>query len=133
MDEHGEQVEVIRWAIRTRLGSGRVKDYLISIPNGGLRNMKVAMKLKAEGVTKGVSDLFLALPNGKYAGLWIEMKTMKGRASKEQLEWIERMKEVGYEAVVCKGHEEAIQVLEEYLGQRLSEPPVSGTSEGELG
>jgi len=42
-----------------------------AIPNGGLRNIKVAAKLKQEGVKAGVADLFVALSNGKYHGLFM--------------------------------------------------------------
>ncbi len=118
MSEHLEQVKVIQWTIRNRVNGERIKDYLFSIPNGGLRNMKVAMKLKAEGVTRGVSDLFLAYPNDGYHGLWIEMKVKGGKVSKEQAAWLERMEGVGYKAAVCYGHEEAIKELQAYLASQ---------------
>ena len=53
-----------------------------AIPNGGLRHIRVAARLKAEGVRKGSPDLFVMLPAGKVG--WIEMKTSKGRLSPDQ-------------------------------------------------
>ena len=58
MSEHQEQKALIQWA---RLNQQRFPelDLLFAIPNGGLRNIRVARKLKSEGVKPGVSDLFL--------------------------------------------------------------------------
>ena len=39
-----------------------IKIPYFAIANGGLRNIIVAKKLKAEGVKAGVADLFLMIP-----------------------------------------------------------------------
>ena len=41
---------------------------LFAIPNGGARHIGTAIKLKSEGVTAGVSDLFLMIPSGQKHG-----------------------------------------------------------------
>jgi hypothetical protein len=99
---------------------------LFAIPNGGQRHPAVGRKMKAEGVKRGVPDIFLPVPSwgrytneGKvdwYHGLFIEMKRRKrGSLSKYQKEWIEKLREQGYRVEVCKGWEEAIEVLKDYL------------------
>ena len=83
----------------------------MAIPNGGKRAISVAKKLKAEGVKRGVPDLFI--PELK---LWVEMKKVKGGStSKEQKEWILYLNDCGYKAVVCKGFQAAKQyILDNY-------------------
>ena len=72
--------------------------------------------MKEMGVKAGVSDVFLPVARGGCHGLWIEMKRLRsGRATKEQLEWIEEMIGQGYAATVCRGWEQAAQVITRYM------------------
>ena len=123
--EDAHQKRVIDWAKLKRVPpaenvekGAKVFDYLYAIPNGGKRNAREAGRLKAQGVKSGVSDLHLALHiNGK-AGLWLEMKQpdkKKAKPTASQLDWIERMKLAGYEALVCYGFAEAKEAIESYL------------------
>ena len=81
--EHEEQVEFIR--LVEFAFPPEVAALLFAIPNGGARHIKTARELKAEGVRKGVPDLFLAYPHNGYSGLFIEMKKRYGgRVSPEQ-------------------------------------------------
>ncbi len=113
--EHGEQKTLIRWA---DLNAGRypVLARLYAIPNGGHRVKAVAARMKAEGVRRGVPDLCLPYPSHGYSGLYIEMKTRKGRVSREQGEYLEFLRSAGYQAVVCRGWVEAAGVIVDYLG-----------------
>jgi len=115
--EHVEQVALIK---RARLNRGKWPQLkrLISIPNGARTSMSIAKKLKAEGMVKGVSDLFLACPDpkNKFNGLWIELKRLKGgRTSKEQKEWILDSRRYGYAAFVAEGTDKAFEIIEHYL------------------
>ena len=90
-----------------------------AVPNGGSRNPVEAKNLKAEGVSAGVPDVCIPVPNKKYHGLYIEMKRQKGgRVSEKQKEWIERLNQNGYLAVVCKGFNEAREVVEKYIKEK---------------
>jgi hypothetical protein len=89
---------------------------IFAIGNGGLRDMGTAIKMKAEGVKKGIPDLFLPLAKNGFNGLFIEMKIEGGRASKEQKEMIEKLNTNGYRAVVCVGYKSAIEELKNYAG-----------------
>lgn len=109
--EHLEQVSTIQWYDRT-YNDG----LLVAIPNGGKRHIKTALAMKNEGVSKGFPDLFLPVPTSQYHGLFIEMKRRKGgRVSPEQKQWLEYLQGAGYLAVVCKGFEEAKEVITDYL------------------
>jgi hypothetical protein len=119
--EHDEQVALFRWRDENL---GRFPDLVMmyAVPNGGHRHPAVAVKLKAEGVTPGVLDINLDEPRGEWHGLRIELKTLTGRPSKQQREWIARLTERGYCARVCKGAEQAKELLVWYLSLPKPEP-----------
>jgi len=93
--------------------------WMHAIPNGGLRNIREARRLKSQGVKDGVNDIFLPRPVDQYHGLVIEMKRQKrhGPASvtKKQLEYQRYMIEQGYQCVTCYGCTEAIAAIKNYL------------------
>ncbi len=90
-----------------------------AVPNGGSRNPIEARNMKAEGVSAGVPDICIPVPNKRYHGLYVEMKRQKGgRVSEKQKIWIERLNKLGYLAVVCKGAEEAKVVVEKYMKEK---------------
>jgi hypothetical protein len=72
--------------------------------------------LKRMGVTKGVSDLHLALPKDDYAGMWLELKADNGKPTKEQLEFIEHKNNRGYYATWVTGENNAKREILNYLG-----------------
>lgn len=88
-----------------------------AIPNGGGRSKREAGRLKAEGVTAGVSDIFCSVPRGDQHGLYIEMKSLIGYASREQREWIAGSISEGYAAATCRGADAAFRLWKEYVGQ----------------
>lgn len=68
---------------------------------------------KASGVVKGVPDYVIVLPG---AVLFIELKRVTGgRPSSEQKHWIKSLTEAGCPARVCRGSEEAIAFVKEFL------------------
>lgn len=92
--------------------------HLSASANGGLRNVVVAKGLKAQGVKKGVSDIFFAYPCKGYAGLWIELKrkdATPSHLSKEQKEWLRTMCNAGYMGKMARGADEAWQIINDYL------------------
>jgi hypothetical protein len=99
-----EQAEFIQW-MKRNLPAHRV----FAIPNGGLRAKSVATKLKATGVVSGVPDLFV--PSLR---TFIEMKRTKGsQVSEEQRDWMHYLQDVGYNAKVCYGKDEAVAFIKE--------------------
>jgi hypothetical protein len=88
---------------------------LFAIPNGGARHPAVAGKLKAEGVKAGVPDLLLPVARRRWNGLFIEMKSAKGRVSPAQKEWIDALDAQGYRCEVCYGAEAAFDAILGYL------------------
>lgn len=117
ISEANEQEAVMVWAAHS-LWKYPCLRWLFHIPNGGTRNVAEAVHLKKLGVKPGVPDLFLPYPAGTYHGLWIEMKSTKGRPSALQKEWVDWLNANGYMAVICHGAGEAINALEVYLNER---------------
>lgn len=68
--------------------------------------MREAAIMKGEGVTAGVADLLLLVPNGEYHGLAIEMKTDVGRQNDNQKKWQKKVESQGYKYIVCRSFDD---------------------------
>ena len=88
---------------------------LFAIPNGGYRKIKTGIQLKRTGLKPGVPDIFLPVGRGVYHGLFIEMKSEKGTVRKNQKEWHDALRTQGYKVEVCRGCDQAIKEIQEYL------------------
>lgn len=114
--EHDEQVTLMKWWALAHQRFGIPEQLLFAIPNGGVRNIVTASRLKAEGVRAGIPDLFLAVPSHGMHGLFVEVKRVRGgHVSDAQSVAIHELKSQGYDAVVCYGWEEAKAVIYGYL------------------
>lgn len=102
--ESSEQILLVQWCDVQSFKYPELK-MIFAIPNGGSRHKLEAINLKRSGVKAGVPDLFLPRPNGKYHGLFIEMKYGKNKTTRNQDEWIKNLDKQGYKAVVCFGFE----------------------------
>ncbi len=113
--EHDEQAALFKWAT---LHTGRYPELalLFAIPNGGKRDPATAVRLQAEGVKPGVPDVCLPVARQGWHGLFIELKYGRNKPEPRQLEWLERLTEQGYLAIVCWGWQEAVEAVKEYLG-----------------
>lgn len=113
VSEHSLQVHCVNWFRCTYPEYGEL---LIAIPNGGKRNVIVASKLKAEGVVAGVPDLFLAIPNGTYHGLFIEMKNGKSNnVTDNQRRVMFKLSCNMYKTIVVRTSDEFEKIIQEYL------------------
>lgn len=89
---------------------------LISIPNAGKRSAWAGHREVALGLTRGVSDLFLARPSRQYHGMWIELKSRGRQPTVEQHEWLARMIKEGYHAVWFDNIDDTKRSIIDYLG-----------------
>ena len=99
--------------------------WIHAIPNGGVygdnakaRQIRGA-KMKAEGVKKGVSDVFLPVKRGYWSGLYIEFKKpgQLSHTSKEQREFGAFVKGQGFGFIVVDNWRDAADIVTEYLKQ----------------
>jgi len=122
--EYQEQRAVIAWA---RNMAEMLQDGCLAMLHGDATGVRVpigcAVKMQAAGAYRGFPDLFLpvALESapGQYycCGLFIELKRRKGGVvSNEQRAVHDFLRRQGYAVEVCRGSDEAIDVIKVYLG-----------------
>lgn len=131
VSESESQRSCVKW-FRTVFSS--IAKFLFSIPNGGKyggkMNAKTGHSIQAsimvgEGLTKGVADLFLAIPRCGLHGLFIEMKTPVGTWDKEQREFAERQISQGYGYVICWCQNDFESATKKYLTGTYEQAPFS--------
>jgi hypothetical protein len=102
---------------------------LFAIPNGGRRGLIEAKIMKGEGVLAGVPDLFLAQQKTFYVtgpcmessgfetyhGLFIEMKTDKGKLSPAQKAMHARLRGAGYKVEIARCFDQFERIIRDYL------------------
>ena len=100
-----------------RLQFAEYSKLLFAVPNGGARSKIEAARLKAEGVTAGVTDMILLYPSGYYHSLCIEFKThnRNSRQSEAQKEWQRAAEEAGNRYVIVRDFDEFRTAVYEYL------------------
>jgi len=90
--------------------------WMHAIPNGGARDSVTAARMRAEGVKKGIADIFLPLAAGPYHGLYIELKRVDKHAiSVEQRNFADYCHASGYYHVFAIGWQDAVRVIKWYL------------------
>jgi len=108
---------------RVRLGRRMVEVMaksvpIVHVPNGEVRDERTGAKLNAQGLRKGMLDLFMGVPAGGYCGLIIEVKKPKGTVSKYQKIWLDFFERMGWRVEVCRSVAECIDSTVDYLGKR---------------
>lgn len=99
-------------------------DILISVPNGGRRDVRAGRQMVYEGQVRGVSDLIL-LNCLDRPPLCIEMKVPKrkgrraGTQSEDQERWQRSAERHGNIYVICHGLEEFIKAVCTHLGEDM--------------
>ena len=109
------QIAVVNWI------KSNFPELLYCASAGGMRtSLSVAKKMKASGYVKGIPDLQIMQPTRDKNGMFIELKAnAKCYATKEQKEWIEKLNQRGYYAVVCKSFDSAIDEITNYLNENV--------------
>lgn len=131
--EHDLQKECVKYF---RAQYPRIANLLFAVPNGGFRNKATAGKMKAEGVTAGVSDLILLVPNKLFHGLCLETKIIrefvdgegkfqrkKSYQEPEQKEWQALVENQGYMYVVYRTFDEFQHIVDNYLSTTIYSKP----------
>lgn len=115
--EAQEQMRVFAW-IDARLTEYPALRWAFHPPNGELRDIGTAVKLKGMGARAGVPDILIPARSGAYAGCAIELKRADGsnKATVEQREWIGHLTFDGWYAQVAYGATDAIDEIKRYLG-----------------
>lgn len=89
---------------------------LYSVPNGAyLKDKTQAMKLIATGMTPGISDIILDIPNEKYHGLKLELKLKGQNQSQHQINYQNKVTSYGYHYVVIYTLSHFLDTITNYL------------------
>jgi hypothetical protein len=107
-EEHKLQVAICRYLDLAE------KFPFFAIPNGGQRHYLVAVKLKMEGVKRGVADMFWMISNDNWKGIFVEVKTAKGVKSEYQREFQKVAIANGYYYAVVRSIADCIELLEKF-------------------
>ena len=75
-------------------------------------------RARRTGYSKGFPDLFIYEARNGYHGLALEIKTIGGRATIEQKEWIEALNERGFKAEVVKGLPAILNLIDGYMNEK---------------
>jgi len=114
--EWEEQKKIIQWKFENISRFPELK-YLTASLNGFIQGDTTVAFAKSQGMVVGEPDLRLQCARRGFHSIVIELKRLaNGRVSTEQKEYIAWLNKEGNCAKVCKGHLEAIKLLEWYLG-----------------
>lgn len=91
--------------------AARPELHWFAIPNGEKRHIRVAQRLKNEGVRRGTPDLCFMLPGGRVG--WLEMKAAKGSLSPEQKAFRDKASFLGHSWAMARSIDEALAFLTE--------------------
>lgn len=114
--EHDEQATLMSWISMAFPGV-----LAFAVPNAAKRSAFLAQRLKAEGLTPGIPDVYVEEARGGYFGLRIEMKRsdqarrLDRGLSGDQERIIPQLQRKGYKVVVCYSAQAAIDVLTHYM------------------
>lgn len=92
---------------------------LFHCPNGGSRNKIEAVRLRAQGVVKGVPDLIGLGKNGMFAvelKLPQQMRTKDGGCSEDQVKVHELWNDKGYAVYLSYSFDHAVEVIKKEFG-----------------
>ena len=112
-----------------RLQTSIVKYIKLAYPNtlftatmGGVKLNSWGQRnaLKSTGYLKGVADLLIFESKGMYKGLFIELKTLKGKPTIAQKEWIAYLNAKGYKAEICIELPEALECIDSYMSKGIT-------------
>ena len=116
--EDSEQIAVMDWSLAVRHKYPELR-LLYHVANERKCTPAEGAFMKRKGVKRGVPDLCLPVPRGKYHGLYIELKAPGGRASEDQKWWMKELETQGYVAAVCIGWRAAADLIESYLNMEV--------------
>lgn len=105
-----ELVKIMDW-----VRFNKFQDFIWHCANERQCSPQAGSLLKRKGVLAGVSDLFVAKGNGRFLGLFVELKVAGGKLSSAQSKFLETMNANDYLAVVRYGSVETIATIKEYL------------------
>lgn len=102
--EEQMQRDLFTW-IRSEQGYAPELRWVMHVPNGGHRHPAVAGKMKAQGVRRGVPDVWVPVSKmddhgNVFAGLIVELKVGRNQCTMQQRDWLGHMERNGWQVYV---------------------------------
>jgi hypothetical protein len=112
------QATLIAWCRAQRDG----RRFAIHCPNEGKRSPRRGAQLKIEGMTPGVSDVFIPMAVAGWHGYWLELKAHGKKPSTSQIQFLADMDGQGYATGWTDNLDAAMSMLTAYATGRLIRP-----------
>lgn len=93
----------------------------VAIPNAAKRSQWAAQRALKEGMAPGFPDVMCIWAGGGIC--FLEFKTLKGRLSEAQGEWLVRLRERGHRVTVARSVDAAVEFLRECGAPMMDVPP----------
>jgi hypothetical protein len=116
ISEHQLQSLYFDWVRIMREQDRRYK-LIAAIPNGGHRHISVAKKLKREGVSRGLPDVFNFWMTSYHTGLVLEFKVGKNGLTEDQEYWFKLLREQNWRCEEVRDFESAKQLTLEHFSE----------------
>ena len=81
----------------------------------GKNRFAIISSLKAQGMCIGQADIFLSIPRAGFNGKYIELKTIKGTPTQDQLDFGDEMLRQGYAFEIAKGLDAGWDAIKTYI------------------
>lgn len=88
---------------------------MYSTENGGERSFRSTNHLKAMGMLPGVPDIFIAQPNKKFCGFYIEFKAGGNTPTETQNDFKGKALAAGYQWLCLYSFDAALLYVKDYL------------------
>lgn len=116
--EEQEHFAFIQWR-NVMIGTIPDLRWLFHVPNGELRHPAVGAKLARMGALPGVTDFIWPVRRGRFACMFLELKSKHGKLEPQQAKFIDAMRDVGHFAQVAYGWTQARKFTLQYHETRL--------------
>lgn len=90
-------------------------EFISNILDGARLGMLVRKHTKGMRNREGTSDIVILEPRKGFHGMCLEIKTLTGKVSQEQRDFLDRMKRKGYHVTTGHGLDDCFLAIREYL------------------
>lgn len=106
----------IEWTRLVRFAGAPLFERVVKVPNErGAAGAGIAI-LESIGMRKGFLDYVIFAPHGRFHGLTLEAKRLRGgRVDVEQIAWCEKLRSWGYHSEICVGAQGLIAASKNYF------------------
>jgi hypothetical protein len=78
-------------------------------------SLRAGARLKKKGVKSGVPDCLVFEPSKQYVGLALELKIKPNRATLNQKQWLDALRERKWRTELAYDFDEAMEIIDNYL------------------